>query len=97
MTPIYAAGSGTVKRAGSATGFGQAIYIQHAGGWVTTYGHIEAIYVSVGQHVSAGQVIAGMGSRGFSTGVHLHFEVSQGMYGSRVDPIPWLAARGIYV
>lgn len=97
MTPIYAAGNGVVKRAGPATGFGQAIYIQHAGGWVTVYGHIEAIYVSVGQTVSAGQVIAGMGSRGFSTGVHLHFEVTQGMYGSRVSPIPWLAARGIYL
>lgn len=97
MTPIYAAGSGTVKRAGSATGFGQAIYIQHASGWVTVYGHIEAIYVGVGQQVSAGQVIAGMGSRGFSTGVHLHFEVTKGMYGARVNPIPWLAARGIYL
>ena len=97
MTPIYAAGNGVVKRAGPATGFGQAIYIQHAGGWVTVYGHIEAIYVSVGQTVSAGQVIAGMGSRGFSTGVHLHFEVTHGMYGSRVSPIPWLAARGIYI
>ena len=97
MTPIYAAGNGTVVRAGSANGFGQAIYIQHAGGWVTVYGHVEAIYVSPGQQVSAGQTIAGMGTRGQSTGVHLHFEVTQGMYGTRVDPVPWLRARGINI
>lgn len=95
MTPIYAASSGTVMRAGPATGFGQAIYIQGADGWVTVYGHIEAMYVSAGQQVSAGTKIAGMGSRGFSTGVHLHFEVTKGMYGARTSPIPWLAARGI--
>ncbi|MEO9198357.1 MAG: M23 family metallopeptidase [Antricoccus sp.] len=97
MTPIYAAASGTVMRAGPASGFGQAIYIQHADGWVTVYGHVEAMYVVAGQEVSAGTKIAGMGSRGFSTGVHLHFEVTQGMYGARTSPIPWLAARGIYL
>ncbi|WP_234356349.1 M23 family metallopeptidase [Blastococcus sp. Marseille-P5729] len=97
MTPIYAAGSGTVMKAGSANGFGQAIYIQHDDGYVTVYGHMEALFVSAGQRVSAGQHIAGMGTRGQSTGVHLHFEVSKGMYGTRIDPVPWLAARGIKV
>ncbi|WP_106849872.1 M23 family metallopeptidase [Blastococcus sp. Marseille-P5729] len=97
MTPIYAASSGTVTRAGFANGFGQAVYIQHDDGFVTVYGHVEAIYVSTGQRVSAGQTIAGMGTRGQSTGVHLHFEVTQGMYGTRIDPVPWLAARGIKV
>ncbi|WP_153505729.1 M23 family metallopeptidase, partial [Cumulibacter manganitolerans] len=96
-TPIYAAGTGTVMRAGFANGFGQAIYIRHDDGWVTVYGHVEDIYVSVGQRVYAGQQIGGMGKRGQSTGVHLHFEVTQGMYGTRVNPIPWLAARGIYL
>ena len=97
MTPIYAAGNGTVMRAGSANGFGQAVYIQHADGWVTVYGHMKAIYVSTGQRVSAGQQIAGVGMEGQSTGPHLHLEVTKGMYGARINPIPWLAARGIYL
>ncbi|QHC01174.1 peptidoglycan DD-metalloendopeptidase family protein [Epidermidibacterium keratini] len=96
LTPIYAAGNGTVVRSGPANGFGQAIYIQHAGGIVTVYGHMEALYVSAGQQVYAGQKIAGMGTRGQSTGVHLHFEVTKGMYGPRQDPQAFLAARGIY-
>ncbi len=97
-TPIYSAGDGVVVQAGSASGFGQAIYIQHDNGDVTVYGHIETIYVSAGQQVVAGQEIAGVGSRGFSTGPHLHFEVQQGgMGGTRVDPLDWLAARGVYL
>lgn len=96
-TPVYAAGPGTVMRSGAATGFGQAIYIQHDDGWVTVYGHMETLAVSAGQRVAAGQKIAGVGMRGFSTGPHLHFEVTRGMYGARVDPIPWLAARGVYL
>lgn len=94
-TPIYTAGSGVVKRAGEASGFGLAVYILHDNGDVTVYGHVDQIYVSEGQQVSVGQNIAAMGSRGFSTGPHLHFEVQLGMYGSRIDPIPWLATLGI--
>lgn len=97
-TPIYSAGDGVVVQAGSASGFGQAIYIQHDNGDVTVYGHIETIYVDAGQQVVAGQEIAGVGSRGFSTGPHLHFEVQQGgIGGTRVDPLDWLAARGVYL
>ncbi|MDQ3465315.1 MAG: peptidoglycan DD-metalloendopeptidase family protein [Actinomycetota bacterium] len=97
-TPIYSAGDGVVLQAGSASGFGQAVYIQHDNGDVTVYGHIETIHVSAGQSVVAGQEIAGVGSRGFSTGPHLHFEVQQGgMGGTRVDPLGWLAARGVYL
>ncbi len=98
LTPIYSAGDGVVLQAGSASGFGQAIYIQHDNGDVTVYGHIETIYVGAGQQVAAGQEIAGVGSRGFSTGPHLHFEVQQGgMGGPRVDPLDWLAVRGVYL
>ncbi|MGI8532038.1 MAG: M23 family metallopeptidase, partial [Geodermatophilaceae bacterium] len=95
--PIYAVGDGTVVRAGPASGFGQAIYIQHANGDVTVYGHEEVIKVATGQQVYAGQVIALIGMRGFSTGPHVHFEVQQGLYGTRIDPVPWLAARGVYI
>ncbi|MFV0533971.1 MAG: peptidoglycan DD-metalloendopeptidase family protein [Cumulibacter sp.] len=96
-TPIYAAASGTVVRSGPADGFGNAIYIQHPDGMVTVYGHMQSLYVSAGQQVTAGQTIAGMGSEGQSTGPHLHFEVTNGMYGERIDPVPYLAARGVYV
>ena len=95
-TPIYAPMAGRVVRAGSATGFGLAVYIQHDGGSVTVYGHINDYFVSAGQRVSAGQVIAEVGNTGQSTGPHLHFEVhTDGMYQGRTNPIPWLAARGV--
>ncbi|WP_106848843.1 M23 family metallopeptidase [Blastococcus sp. Marseille-P5729] len=96
-TPIFAAGSGVVLRAGPATGFGLAVYIQHPNGDVTVYGHVDKYNVQTGQSVSAGQKIADMGNRGYSTGPHLHFEVQKGAYGSRVDPQAWLASRGIMV
>ena len=95
--PIYAAGPGTVVRAGEASGFGLAIYIEHDNGDVTVYGHEEVIKVSTGQRVYGGQVIALIGTRGFSTGPHLHFEVQRGLYGTKIDPVPWLADRGVYI
>ncbi|MCU1669900.1 MAG: Peptidase [Blastococcus sp.] len=98
-TPIYAATSGLVRRAGPATGFGLAIYIQGDDGAVTVYGHVNRYFVSAGERVSAGEQIAEVGNRGQSTGPHLHFEVhpSGRMYGGAVDPVPWLNARGIYL
>lgn len=95
-TPIYAAMAGTVIDSGPASGFGQWIRIQHDDGTITVYGHMSTLGVSVGERVKAGQYIAGMGSMGFSTGSHLHFEVHPGG-GAAVDPQPWLAARGIQV
>lgn len=96
-TPIYAAGSGTVLRAGPATGFGLAVYIQHPDGYVSVYGHINQYFVQTGQTITAGQQIAEVGNRGYSTGPHLHFEIQKTAYGDRVDPISWLAQRGISV
>jgi murein DD-endopeptidase MepM/ murein hydrolase activator NlpD len=97
-TPEYAAEDGVVLRAGPATGFGLAVYILHADGYVTVYGHMDSITVDVGQYVQAGQTIALLGMRGQSTGPHLHFEVHQGgEYGTPIDPIPWLHARGVTV
>lgn len=95
-TPIYAAMAGTVIDSGPASGFGQWIRIQHDDGTITVYGHMSTLGVSVGERVKAGQYIAGMGSLGFSTGSHLHFEVHPGG-GAAVDPQAWLAARGIQV
>jgi murein DD-endopeptidase MepM/ murein hydrolase activator NlpD len=97
-TPEYAAEDGVVLRAGPATGFGLAVYILHADGYVTVYGHMDVIKVRVGQYVQAGQTIALEGARGEATGPHLHFEVHKGgEYGTPIDPIPWLRARGVTV
>ena len=74
-TPIVAAQDGEVISSGPASGFGQWIRIQHDDGTITVYGHMETLDVNVGDHVTAGQKIAGMGSRGFSTGTHLHLSL----------------------
>lgn len=95
-TPIYSVMPGTVISSGPASGYGQWIRIQHDDGSMSVYGHMETLHVSVGQHVGAGQQIAGMGNRGFSTGSHLHFEIHPAGSGP-VDPITWFANRGIYI
>ncbi len=96
MTPEYAAADGVVLRAGSAQGFGLAVYILHDNGDVTVYGHMEQILVDDGQTVRAGDTIALLGNRGQSTGPHLHFEVFEGgLDGRRADPASWLRERGV--
>lgn len=96
-TPVYAATTGTVQRAGPATGFGLAVYIWGNDGAVTVYGHVNRYFVAAGEQVRAGEQIAEVGNRGQSTGPHLHFEVHPGgaMYGGQVDPVPWMRDRGI--
>ena len=98
-TPIYAATSGVVRRAGPATGFGLAVYILGDDGYVTVYGHVNRYFVSAGERVSAGEQIAEIGNRGQSTGPHLHFEVHTDgqLYSNQINPVPWLNARGIYI
>jgi murein DD-endopeptidase MepM/ murein hydrolase activator NlpD len=95
-TPIYVPEDGVVLQAGAASGFGQAVYVQHGDGEITLYGHVNQFYVSAGQVVKAGDHIADVGNKGQSTGPHLHFEVHQGgLYASRVNPMPWLQSHGI--
>ena len=95
-TPIYTPEAGRVLQAGPASGFGLAVYVQHADGSITVYGHINDYFVSAGQQVQAGQQIAEVGNKGQSTGPHLHFEVhTGGLYQNRGNPVPWLAARGV--
>ena len=95
-TPIYAPQDGVVLQAGPASGFGQAVYVQHGDGQITLYGHVNQFFVSAGQVVKAGDHIADVGNKGQSTGPHLHFEVHQGgLYASRVNPMPWLQSHGI--
>ncbi|MGY1795100.1 M23 family metallopeptidase [Geodermatophilus sp. SYSU D00525] len=95
-TPVFAPEGGVVLQAGPASGFGQAVYVQHDDGSITLYGHVNRFFVSAGQVVTAGQQIAEVGNKGQSTGPHLHFEVHEGgLYASRVNPMPWLQAHGV--
>lgn len=93
-TAILAADSGTVSLVKyDARGYGNYVLISHGGGLFTLYGHCSATYVSPGQSVSKGQKIAAVGSTGYSTGPHLHFEVrvGGGINGKRVDPLPYIS------
>ena len=93
-TPILAASDGVVIAAGPTSGYGNWVKLKHSDGTVTLYGHLSAWNVEVGQRVWAGDQIAKMGNTGNSTGPHLHFEVL--LNGTdRVDPVPWLAQRGL--
>jgi murein DD-endopeptidase MepM/ murein hydrolase activator NlpD len=87
-TPIHAAGAGTVALAGPAGGYGNYTCVNHGGGISTCYAHQSAIYVSVGQSVSQGQVIGLSGCTGMCFGAHLHFEVR--VNGSPVNPLNYL-------
>ncbi|WP_460200874.1 peptidoglycan DD-metalloendopeptidase family protein [Scytonema sp. NUACC21] len=92
-TPIFAAADGVVERAGwNSGGYGYLVDIRHSDGSMTRYGHNSRILVQPGQQVQQGQQISAMGSTGFSTGPHLHFEVHPTGKGA-VNPIAFLQAR----
>jgi hypothetical protein len=93
-TPIVAVADGVVIDAGPTAGYGAWVKLRHADGTVTLYGHVNTWLVSKGERVMAGDQIATIGNRGNSTGPHCHFEVL--LNGTdRVDPLPWLAKRGL--
>ena len=88
-TPIVATADGVVEYAGwNSGGYGNMVDINHGNGIMTRYGHASQVVVSTGQHVKRGQLIAYMGSTGFSTGPHVHYEVH--VNGNRVNPISYL-------
>jgi LysM repeat protein len=88
-TPVYAADSGFVTFAGwQNNGYGNIVVIDHQNGFITYYAHLSTYYVSAGQSVAKGTLIAGMGSTGNSTGVHLHFEIRH--KGARKNPEMYL-------
>lgn len=74
-TPIKAAASGTVTFSGRKGSYGYMVVLSHGNGVQTYYGHCSKLYVSAGQTVSQGDVIAAVGSTGNSTGPHLHLEI----------------------
>jgi murein DD-endopeptidase MepM/ murein hydrolase activator NlpD len=93
-TPIGAAHSGIVTFVGWDDGYGMHVEVAQADGYVTTYSHMSAWTVKVGQLVVAGQQLGNVGSTGDSTGPHLHFEVHM-PNGQRMDPAIWLFEHGV--
>ena len=87
-TSIYAVSGGTVTYAGYDGDYGYSVIIDHGNGLKTRYAHASSLCVSKGQTVSQGEVIAYVGSTGYSTGNHLHFEVL--VNGSRVNPASYI-------
>ena len=84
-TPIYAAASGTVSQATYNSSLGNFVTIDHGNGYSTLYAHASSLAVRSGEGVSKGQIIARVGSTGFSTGPHLHFEIRRN--GTPLDPM----------
>ncbi|MFD4628358.1 transglycosylase family protein [Streptomyces sp. NPDC058284] len=97
-TSVKSVAAGRVVSAGWGGSYGYQVVIRHADGKYSQYGHLSALSVRAGQQVGAGQRIARSGSTGNSTGPHLHFEVRTGPgFGSDVDPLAYLRARGVRI
>lgn len=92
-TPIVAAAPGVVERSGwNSGGYGNLVEVRHPDGSMTRYAHNSRLLVRPGQRVSQGEQIAEMGSTGYSTGPHLHFEVHVAGVGT-VNPMAHLSNR----
>ena len=88
-TIVHAAAPGTVHQIyNDPEGYGTALVLEHADGYLTVYGHLSSVLVSVGQYVEVGQPVAESGNTGVSTGPHLHFEVRHGEF--PIDPQRYL-------
>jgi murein DD-endopeptidase MepM/ murein hydrolase activator NlpD len=90
-TPVVAAADGVIEYSDwNSGGYGNLVEIRHADGSLTRYAHLNRSMVQVGQKVKQGEQVAEMGSTGYSTGPHLHFEVHAASDGGSVDPISYL-------
>ncbi|MFF4588125.1 M23 family metallopeptidase [Streptomyces sp. NPDC000345] len=102
-TKVVAAHGGTVVKAGGngagdGPAYGNAIVIKHGNGTYSQYAHLSRVDVKVGQIVKTGQRIALSGNTGNSSGPHLHFEIrTTANYGSAIDPVAFLRAKGLTV
>lgn len=84
-TPARAVGDGVVEFSGVQNGYGNVVFIKHRNGQETVYAHLSKLMVQKGQNVSQGQTIGLVGSTGWATGPHLHFEVR--VNGTQQDPM----------
>ncbi|MGW6645925.1 M23 family peptidase [Streptomyces sp. A244] len=102
-TQVVATHGGTVVKAGGngagdGPAYGNAVVIKHGNGTYSQYAHLSKVTVRVGQIVKTGQEIAKSGNTGNSSGPHLHFEIrTTPNYGSAVDPVKFLRAKGVTV
>lgn len=87
-TQVTAAAGGTVVHAGPAGTYGNLVTVRHANGFETRYAHLSEVDVKEGDTVQAGQDVGKVGTTGYSTGPHLHFEVRKD--GQAIDPAPLL-------
>jgi len=87
-TPVHALMAGTVVSAGSRSGYGNVVYIDHGGGTVSVYAHLASMAVTRGARVRLGETIGTVGATGDATGPHLHLEVWRN--GRSEDPVPLL-------
>jgi murein DD-endopeptidase MepM/ murein hydrolase activator NlpD len=87
-TPVRAMAPGRVHFAGTMSGYGYTIIIEHSGRTRTLYAHLSEIHVHVGQVLAARPVIGLSGASGNATGPHLHFEILRN--GQAEDPVPLL-------
>lgn len=92
-TPFYAAHAGVVVLSRYYAGYGNCVMIDHGNGITTVYGHASKLLVEEGQRVDAGQILALIGSTGYSTGPHLHFEVR--LNDEQVNPMTWMRTHGV--
>ncbi len=94
-TPIHAVAAGVVTWAGPRGGYGNMVQIDHGDGYATRYGHAEKVLVHVGETVKRGDVIALVGSTGYSTGPHVHFEVLKD--GIEINPAAFVRLHALSV
>ena len=87
-TPIVATADGVVVASGWNGGYGRQVIVDHGYGITTSYAHNSENVVTVGQKVKKGQLVSYMGSSGFSTGPHVHYEVK--VNGTAVNPASFL-------
>lgn len=90
QTPIMAAMDGTVVYAQFEPSYGNCVVISHSNGLFTLYAHMVTLRTTVGKKVRTGETIGIIGTTGDSTGIHLHFCVTKGLFANHVDPAPYI-------